>query len=430
LRSASDAQLSVAVGFSIPADTSAITLCAPVFAAADYGEVLPESLVAPTDSAAFRGNGMLRQVAELQQRRGFPLVAHGTGLSLAGTHPLDADRTARWLARAAALQERLGFGWYTDHLGLTAPAGLALALPLGVPATSGARDATRARLRALAAAVRVPVGVENSVIYAPLADPRAEPAFLAEVVGVDHALLLDVHNLWVHVCNFGLDVDAWLAAAPLDRVIEIHVSGGREADPAWTSRPWRLDGHDTPVPEAVWALLDRVLPLCPGLRGVTLERLEGTVAPHEVDGLVAEVERVRAAIARRAAPVAPPRAPTSELPPGDVPELALADAWTSRDPEAALRRLAADEALPAAVHAGLGHALAHRDGIGLTRRILLRLRFERLLRGSGAADAWFERDPADFARAFTAYVEEVPPVAFLPSDEADLFRRFLGERGA
>ena len=77
-------------------------------------------------------------------------------------------------------------------------------------------------------------------------------------------------------------------------VIEIHISGGADSDPRWLGgKSLRLDSHDTAVPEPVWGLLQSVLPRCPKLRGVTLERMEGTVESTDVIGLQEELTRLR-----------------------------------------------------------------------------------------------------------------------------------------
>jgi hypothetical protein len=43
----------------------------------------------------------------------------------------------------------------------------------------------------------------------------------------------------------------------------------------------------------VWKLLERVLPIVPNLRGVTLERMEGTVGQGDVPLLREELRRAR-----------------------------------------------------------------------------------------------------------------------------------------
>jgi hypothetical protein len=87
-------------------------------------------------------------------------------------------------------------------------------------------------------------------------------------------------------------------------------------------------------------------------------------------------------------------------------EARLAQAMRAADPVAAVRAFAPD---------------ADADGVRMTALLVAKLRFERLLRGSPAADAWFSADPAAFARAFGAYHAAVAPRAFFPRDEAWLF---------
>ncbi|HEX9105235.1 MAG TPA: DUF692 family protein, partial [Polyangia bacterium] len=101
--------------------------------------------------------------------------------------------------------------------------------------------------------------------------------------------------------NFGFDPAEYLRRLDLSKVIEIHVSGGSESDPRWlpSGRVLRLDAHDGAVPELVWRMLEAVAPRCPNLRGVTLERMEGTVEDADVPLLAAELARLRAIVQRR-----------------------------------------------------------------------------------------------------------------------------------
>lgn len=61
------------------------------------------------------------------------------------------------------------------------------------------------------------------------------------------------------------------------------------------------------------------------------------------------------------------------------------------------------------------------DGLALSALLVARLRFERVHHGSARASAWFEQDPAAFARAFRRYQAEVPADCWLAQDEG---RRF------
>ena len=98
-------------------------------------------------------------------------------------------------------------------------------------------------------------------------------------------------------------------------------------------------------------------------------------------------------------------------------EKVLAEIVLAGEPTIALER-AITEAEPP-LRAQL--AAIDPNGLRLAHLLVARLRFTRLVRGSPHADAWFERDPADFADAFRAYCAAVPPTAFHPADEARLF---------
>jgi uncharacterized protein (UPF0276 family) len=140
------------------------------------------------------------------------------------------------------------------------------------------------------------VGVENSVAYFLLGDPLEEPRFLRACLRAPRThLLLDVHNLYTMALNFGFDARHYLELLPLDRVIELHISGGSPSPREWlpSGRSLRLDAHDDAVPEEVWKLAAEIVPRCRALRGITLERMEGTVGHADAFLLGAELERAR-----------------------------------------------------------------------------------------------------------------------------------------
>ncbi|HEY4220958.1 MAG TPA: DUF692 family protein, partial [Myxococcota bacterium] len=130
--------------------------------------------------------------------------------------------------------------------------------------------------------------------------PLDEPAFLARCVDAPGLhLVLDLHNIVVMAENLRFDARAYIARLPLERVVEIHVAGGRMSDLGWLpeGRTARLDGHDDAVPPLVWALLDEVLARCPQVRGVTLERREGSLfSDDDVRLLRDELMHIRASI--------------------------------------------------------------------------------------------------------------------------------------
>jgi uncharacterized protein (UPF0276 family) len=133
--------------------------------------------------------------------------------------------------------------------------------------------------------IDTPLILEN-VTYT-LALPGAEMTeaeFLAEVLERSGCgLLLDVTNLYVNSVNHGYDPMEFLAAIPLERVVQLHFVGvERRADHL-------VDSHAHATPPEVWALLDQVLARCP-VKGAVLER-DLRLPPFRE--MADELERVR-----------------------------------------------------------------------------------------------------------------------------------------
>lgn len=229
------------------------------------------------------------RAAELERLRALvPVVPHGLALSIGSAAGLEDG----YLDQLAGLVERLAAPWFSDHLGFTRAAGLELGHFVPLPFTWEAAEVVRRNLDRARARLGVPLLLEN--ITAPFVLPGAEMTeaeFLRAIVdGSDTGLLLDLTNLHVNSANLGLDVDSFLASAPLERVMEIHIAGVRPAEVS----PGRLsvlaDSHDAPVPEPVWALLARLLAIAP-VRAVVLERDERLGEFDEID---ADLRRARA----------------------------------------------------------------------------------------------------------------------------------------
>lgn len=286
----------VDVGFSLQPDSRFYELLADVCEeSADYLEVTPETLWFGSAKGERRLNAFARQFLELRGRTGKPFVAHGVGLSLGTLAAEDEPRFARCLDHAAELHERFQFAWYTDHLAASVVGGEDLILPLAIPFSAECAEHVRGRLERLQDIVP-DVGVENTVTYFNVDRPEAEPQFLRRVLAGERLWqVLDLHNVYTMSLNFGFDPKEYVRQLDLSRVIEIHISGGSASDPKWLpeGRTQRLDSHDSAVPDAVWTLLSETLSGCSNLRGVTLERMEGSVGPGDVATIASELRRLK-----------------------------------------------------------------------------------------------------------------------------------------
>lgn len=283
------------VGFALHPDPAYLELVREILERdADFFEFNPETLWRPLDGRLVRNDyhALYRQIRDRSRK---PFVAHGLDFSLGTPVELDRPRTEAWLERLRDDHAEFSFPWISDHLGWQIGDGLQTSLPLPLPPTAEAVEAVAARLRLLASVAGV-AAFENPANYVALGDPALEPDFLNAICrAASCRLLLDLHNVHTQCLNLGADPRAYVDRLDLDAVIEIHLSGGSESDPDWldSRRVFRLDSHDGPVPNEVWSLYERVLPRCRNLRGVVVERLNGTFGPAEVPGLAAEVRRAK-----------------------------------------------------------------------------------------------------------------------------------------
>jgi uncharacterized protein (UPF0276 family) len=286
----------IPIGFSLQPDERFTELLEGLLRSSiDYYEVAPETLWRLDPSGAFVPNGFHDRFAELGRRDDKAFVAHGVGFSMASAGHGDEARRSAWLQRIARDQHTFRFQWYTDHLGATALGGLQMTLPIALPMTAHSAALVRTSL-ALLQTIVPEVGIENSVSYFTLGSPLEEPRFLARILCAPRMhLLLDLHNVYTMSQNFGFEAEAYLARLDLSKVIEIHLSGGSASEPGWipSGRALRLDAHDGAIPERVWKLFELVAPRCSSLRGVTIERMEGTVESGDVPLLFEEVRRAR-----------------------------------------------------------------------------------------------------------------------------------------
>ena len=203
---------------------------------------------------------------------GLPVIVHGVELSIGSADGWNES----YLDVLDQFDARQPMVWHSEHIGfLFAGRGNSrrhAGVPLPMPFTREAVDLVAARATAMAARFPVPFLLENAAYYLPdlPADPGWDEAtFLTELVAESPCgLLLDLHNLWVNATNHRLDVYDLLERIPLDRVVEIHVAGGDEAD------GFVLDSHSGAVPEPVWSLLECVLPRAPHVCAVVFEALE------------------------------------------------------------------------------------------------------------------------------------------------------------
>lgn len=216
----------------------------------DAYEILLDTLAAPLDGPYVAMPGAVQSLAPLRERA--LLLAHSNYGGEFGFTPLEDSAAVR---RHVPLARMIGSPWVSDHCfyaeGSRADT---WSCPVQFSRAEVARLAARAR--ALQERYGMPLAHENVVYYLPTPGgemPEAE--FMARLVdAADTYLHLDLHNIYTNSLNHpDYECRDYLATIPLERVVAVHLAGGRYA------RGVYHDWHDDRVPEPVWEMLEQVL---------------------------------------------------------------------------------------------------------------------------------------------------------------------------
>jgi uncharacterized protein (UPF0276 family) len=230
--------------------------------------------------------------------RQVPLTLHGTGLGLATLEAVDGRR----LEVIARLCEALEPESWSEHLAFVRWGRREIGHLAAPPRAEGILEGLARNVAHAREVVGSTPLLENvaSLVEPPLCT-FSEPEWLRGVVRVTGAgLLLDLHNLHANAVNGGWDARAALRELPLDRIVQVHLAGGKQVR-ATTGETRLLDDHLHATPVEVHALLGELGALGAPPLTVILER-DGAFPP--IEDLLAELAQARATLAegrRRAA---------------------------------------------------------------------------------------------------------------------------------
>jgi uncharacterized protein (UPF0276 family) len=218
----------------------------------DALEILFDDVMGPLDGPGLlspRASDVVRDAAAK-----FPLIGHSNYGGDFGFEELESTSAFR---RHVPLSKLFNVPWVANHCFYSdASWSDVWSSPLQFSRAEIVRVASRAR--ALQELYGVPLAHENAAYYRTCpGSEMPEEEFLARTLELSGTYLhLDLHNLYANSLNHGASgysISRFLATIPLDRVISIHMAGGR-----WIQGQYH-DLHDTQVAEAVWDLLDDVL---------------------------------------------------------------------------------------------------------------------------------------------------------------------------
>jgi uncharacterized protein len=201
------------------------------------------------------------------------LIGHGVFFSLF-SGKWTKEQT-NWLVQLQKLSQKYRFDHITEHFGFLTGEDFHKGAPISMPFTKATLALGIDRLKRIQNACLCPVGLENLAFSYALDEVKTHGDFLNQLVeSVNGFIILDLHNFYCQLHNFDLDFADLIHLYPLDKVREIHISGGSwEAVKANPDKKIRRDTHDDAVPDAVFDLLEKTIPKCPNLKYVVLEQL-------------------------------------------------------------------------------------------------------------------------------------------------------------
>jgi uncharacterized protein (UPF0276 family) len=258
-------------------------------------EILFDGVMGPLDGPSLLSSRAAPAVRAAAAK--FPILGHSNYGGDFGFEDLMGTSAVR---RHVPLAKKFNVPWVTNHCFYGDSSWSDVwSSPLQFSHAEAVRVAARAR--ALQDLYGVPLGHENAAYYrACPGSELSEEEFFARTLELSGTYLhLDLHNLYANSLNHaasGYSIARFLDTIPLDRIVSIHMAGGR-----WINDQYH-DLHDTQVPEPVWDLLDDVLSR--SRPGAVILEYETQALHHDhetvdvartIDLILADLERARKA---------------------------------------------------------------------------------------------------------------------------------------
>ncbi len=235
---------------------------------------------------------------------GAPVLYHPSYINFCGSY----SNTEAWLRATAEHIDTVGSAWFAQDCAYCfweEGPGYSSQLGYFIPPIFNQASLERAiaRVREVQAIVPVTVAIEPPPVSF-VAGSMPLFSFFGEIASeTDCAILLDMGHLVSYEMASGKRVRDALDALPCERVIEIHIAGGRlkkgDAGAIY------IDAHESTILEQTWTMLEEMLPELPNVKAVcyecegvdeatvfsTLKRIRDVIKKHSVAAeLIVKIE--------------------------------------------------------------------------------------------------------------------------------------------
>ena len=204
------------------------------------------------------------------------LIGHGVRFSL--LKGAWDKKHEKWLKELSLTLKQHNYRQITEHFGFMTSDNFHKGAPLPVPLNKTTLSIGQDRLKRLQNVAQRAIGIENLAFAFSNDQIKEQGDFLEKLIyPIDGFLILDLHNIWCQSINFNSDALTLIKSYPLDKVKEIHISGGSWAKVKASKNKIRRDTHDEAVPKEVFHLLKEALLICENTEFVIFERLGNTL---------------------------------------------------------------------------------------------------------------------------------------------------------
>ena len=236
-------------------------------------------------------DAVIDEVVEIKEAGG-ELLFHPAYINFCGSFP----NSISWLEETARHIQRIDSPWFAQDLAYCfwqQGHGYSTQLGYFLPPIFNRETLRTAitRIQEVQAIVPVPVAIEPPPMTF-FAGSMPLLGFFGELTEATNcALLLDMGHLVSYEMASGHLISDELHLLNCERVIEIHIAGGRLENTDSVRGPIYIDAHDQPILDQSWQMLEQLLPKLPNLKAVCFE-CEGSNSKMVLDTLGTITQRV------------------------------------------------------------------------------------------------------------------------------------------
>lgn len=204
----------------------------------DFFELLSENFMSY--------GGTPRKIITHLRDKKVPMVAHGVGLSLGSTDPLDQE----YISSLKELLDFVDAPWFSDHLSFASQNKVHFHDLIPVLRTDEAIQIISDRINKIQDIFERPFAIENVSYYAQASHhTMSEEEFINKLIDKTNChILFDVNNVFVNASNHKFDAKKYIDSIPLDDVIQIHLAGHFDRGDLL------IDTHGDFINDDVWEL--------------------------------------------------------------------------------------------------------------------------------------------------------------------------------